>query len=369
MATSTTRLGLTKPDGTDLVDIAVLNTNANKIDAAVGAFVCTSTTRPSTPYSGQIIYETDTDQSFVWDSGTSTWNTLAPGATICTSASRPASPVPGQVIYETDTKLTYVYASGAWAPVVNNKAVSAFSPIRVADAAARDALFTAPAQGDRVFRVDTGVEEIYYGLYANPGNLGGRDTAGWYRTTRVDGLVPIQPTSVTVAGTSATANSLGVVTFTSITSLKLNGVFSASYLNYKVLIDITTGPAVDNTLVGLKMDGAGATSYFNQYIRQYAGTVDAFVAASTNQWVLGIAGRSGVAGASIDLTIHKPFAAANTKYNAHVGGNSTSAGEQQHMISRGRLNDTASYTGLEILPGVSNISGTIQVFGYNSQGA
>jgi hypothetical protein len=126
LATSTTRLGLTKPDGTDLVDIAVLNTNFDKTDAAVGAFVCTSTTRPSTPYAGQIIYETDTDQSFVWDSATSTWNVLVPGATICTSASRPASPVPGQIIYETDTKLTYAYASGAWDPVINEKAVSPF---------------------------------------------------------------------------------------------------------------------------------------------------------------------------------------------------------------------------------------------------
>jgi hypothetical protein len=126
LATSTTRLGLTKPDGTDLVDVAVLNTNFDKTDAAAGAFVCTSTTRPSTPYSGQIIYETDTDQSFVWDSATSTWNVLTPGATVCTSASRPASPVPGQVIYETDTKLTYVYASGTWAPVVNEQAVIPF---------------------------------------------------------------------------------------------------------------------------------------------------------------------------------------------------------------------------------------------------
>lgn len=365
MATSTTRLGLTKPDGTDLVDIAVLNTNANKIDAAVGAFVCTSTTRPSTPYSGQIIYETDTDQSFVWDSATSTWNVLTPGATVCTSASRPASPVPGQVIYETDTKLTYVYASGTWAPVVNNKAVSAFSPIRVADAAARDALFTAPTQGDRVFRVDTAVEETYYGLYNNPANLGGRDSAGWYRTTRTDGLVPIQPTSVTVSGGSASANALGVVTFTSVLSLKLNNVFSANFLNYKVLIDVTTGPATDNVNLVMRMDGAGATSYFNQYIRQYASSLDAFVTASTNQWVLGIAGRSGGAGASADVTIYKPFAAANTKYNSHLGGNSTSAGEQQQMLARGRLNDTSSYTGMEIFLGSSNMSGTIQVFGYN----
>ena len=369
MATSTTRLGLTKPDGTDLVDIAVLNTNANKIDAAAGAFVCTSTTRPSTPYSGQIIYETDTDQSFVWDSATSTWNVLTPGATVCTSASRPASPVPGQVIYETDTKLTYVYASGTWAPVVNNKAVSAFSPIRVADATARDALFTAPAQGDRVFRVDTAVEENYYGLYNDPANLGGRDSAGWYRTTRVDGLVPIKPTSVTVAGTSATANSLGVVTFTSITSLKLNGVFSASYLNYKVLIDITTGPAVDNSIFYIKIDGAGATSYFYSGTRQYATTNDVVTNASTNLWQIGPAGRSGGAGGAYDVSIFKPFVAANTKYNSHGGGQSTSAGEQQQYVMRGRVNDTTSYTGFEVAPVLGSISGTIQVFGYNSQGA
>jgi hypothetical protein len=127
LATSTTRLALTKPDTTDLVDISVLNTNFNKIDSAAGAFVCTSTTRPATPYSGQIIYETDTDQSFVWDSATSSWNTMAPGATVCTSSSRPASPVTGQTIYETDTRLTFVYASGAWAPVVNERAVIPFS--------------------------------------------------------------------------------------------------------------------------------------------------------------------------------------------------------------------------------------------------
>ena len=127
MATSTTRLALTKPDTTDLVDIAVLNTNFNKIDAAAGAFVCTSTTRPSTPYNGQIIYETDTDGSLVWDSATSTWNILAPGVTICTSSSRPASPIPGQTIYETDTKLTFVYASGAWAPVVSEQSIVPFS--------------------------------------------------------------------------------------------------------------------------------------------------------------------------------------------------------------------------------------------------
>jgi hypothetical protein len=67
MATNTTRLGLIKPDFVDVVDVAQLNSNADDIDAAVGAAVVTSATRPSSPWAGQIIHETDTDKTLVWD--------------------------------------------------------------------------------------------------------------------------------------------------------------------------------------------------------------------------------------------------------------------------------------------------------------
>jgi hypothetical protein len=71
MATNTTKLGLIKPDFVDVVDIADLNSNADDIDAAVGSTIVTSATRPASPYAGQVIYETDTELSFVWDG--STW--------------------------------------------------------------------------------------------------------------------------------------------------------------------------------------------------------------------------------------------------------------------------------------------------------
>lgn len=67
MATTTSRLGLTKPATTDPVDIAQLNANADKLDAAVGIFVCTSATRPSTPWNGLTIYETDTKDTLVYN--------------------------------------------------------------------------------------------------------------------------------------------------------------------------------------------------------------------------------------------------------------------------------------------------------------
>jgi len=49
--------------------------------------VCTSTTRPSGPYEGQMIYETDTDKVLVWDGSTWTPSTgMLPNIVEATSA-------------------------------------------------------------------------------------------------------------------------------------------------------------------------------------------------------------------------------------------------------------------------------------------
>jgi len=74
MATSTTRLSLIKPAFTDTVDISDINSNMDDIDAAIGASVVTSGTRPASPYTGQVIFQTDTSSSFVYDG--SAWQSL-----------------------------------------------------------------------------------------------------------------------------------------------------------------------------------------------------------------------------------------------------------------------------------------------------
>jgi hypothetical protein len=216
------------------------------------------------------------------------------------------------------------------------------------------------------FLNDTGVMQTYFELYNASTNVGGRETAGWYTNTRSAGLAPIMIPSVTIATGSGSANSMGVVTFTGATSIKLNNVFSATYSNYKLVMDITTGATANDVIMQMKMDGAGATSYFSSQVRQYGSVVDASASASTSFFTLGIAGRSTVAGGSFDVTIFKPFVAANTKYNCHNGGNSTVAGEQQQIIARGRLNDTTSYATMELLPASNTVSGTLSVFGFNS---
>lgn len=92
VATTTTKLALTKPDSTDLVDISVLNSNADKIDAASGLTIVTSTTRPNSPWNGQTIFETDTANQYVWVSATSTWVRLSgtPAGIVISTASAAA---------------------------------------------------------------------------------------------------------------------------------------------------------------------------------------------------------------------------------------------------------------------------------------
>jgi hypothetical protein len=66
--TSTTKLGLFKPADSDYTDVALdIDAQMDAIDLNVSTRVCTSGTRPSTPYAGQIIYETNTRLLRMWD--------------------------------------------------------------------------------------------------------------------------------------------------------------------------------------------------------------------------------------------------------------------------------------------------------------
>src|SRR5690349_3133674 len=71
---STSRLALykSKSDGSELVSYTQdLGQNWDKLDAAAGYASCTSSTRPSSPYSGKPIMETDTSYRTYFSNGTS----------------------------------------------------------------------------------------------------------------------------------------------------------------------------------------------------------------------------------------------------------------------------------------------------------
>ena len=97
MTQYTSKLALYKPGGgsygtntpDETADIDKLNDNFNKIDAAVGTSVVTSSTRPASPFTGQQIYETNTKLTYVWSG--SAWLLVTPPVTIFVQSGTPTA--------------------------------------------------------------------------------------------------------------------------------------------------------------------------------------------------------------------------------------------------------------------------------------
>ena len=125
MAGTTTKLALYLPGGglsglitpDEQVDIDKINDNMKKIDTAIGFVVCTSGTRPSTPFTGQSIIETDTRNTMYWTGAR--WAPMDTLPNAASSTIRDAlypAPVAGNQVFRTDLMVTQVYFGTAWIP-------------------------------------------------------------------------------------------------------------------------------------------------------------------------------------------------------------------------------------------------------------
>jgi hypothetical protein len=192
--TLTANIGLLVADPNDVVTYTThIGNNLTKVDTFLGAVDCLSTTRPTTTYKGQIIFEEDS-QRYAQNTGTSAspnWLYMSHQALSATSSSRPTSGLTaGELIYESDNTLVRPRGSGLWLPNV----ASCTSGARPANPVAGDLLTEsnthrliqwtgsawlqtafsnfvatssthpgAPFQGLEIFESDTGLSAIYNG--------------------------------------------------------------------------------------------------------------------------------------------------------------------------------------------------------------
>jgi hypothetical protein len=111
--TTTTRLGLTKDDGTENYSVTRVNANSDKIDAAIGSIMCTSSTRPSSPFTGQTAYETDTLAQIVYTG--STWRYMSTPAVANLTAIQALTPVyNGMTAVSIADGYEYTRVGGVW---------------------------------------------------------------------------------------------------------------------------------------------------------------------------------------------------------------------------------------------------------------
>jgi len=237
----------------------------------------------------------------------------------------------------------------------------------VAGTATRNALYPSPVAGNTVFRSDTGLQESYYAAYSTA-VPGGRDSAGWYSTTRVDGLVPVQPTSVAVAGGSATANALGQVSFTTATSVSLNGVFTSAYNSYRLIIRVPTTST--NAQLSFRFRNAGTDNSTNNYVQtqfynRSTGATQTNNGTNTfSTFTIWSAAQSNDVVMWIGDVMNPAVVGRKNIFGKGAASDATSFFVLDSAIMY--QSNSSSFDGFTIYPTAGNITGTVQILGYNA---
>lgn len=202
------------------------------------------------------------------------------------------------------------------------------------------------------------------GLPVANGGTGATTVAGAQDSLRV-GLVPISPTSVEKAGASstATANALGLVTFSACTSLSLNGVFSSSYSKYLVYLSGVGGSVAADIFFRFRTSGGAdsSTGYYQQQASVNGGTLSGTNDNNIAAGNIGIVGSGGTS-ASSAFVIHNPASAITTNYTGQLYGVPSA---QIAKSIYGFHNVDTAYTGITIYLISGGLSGTVQIIGIN----
>jgi hypothetical protein len=178
----------------------------------------------------------------------------------------------------------------------------------------------------------------------------------------VGGLVPMVPTSVAVGSGTGTANTLGQVTYSGASSVSLNGVFTSTYRNYKVVGQMLGSAGLD-LFIRLRASGSDnstANSYTNQISFVTSATVSAEDLTSTSAKFLPNASSTLINTFSAEF--FNPQIAAATGITTSAISNQNAG----YWVNCGIIHDqTVSYDGFTFLATGGTITGTLSVYGYN----
>lgn len=173
------------------------------------------------------------------------------------------------------------------------------------------------------------------------------------------GLSIITPTSTANSGGSVTATG-GQITFTNITSLSLNGIFSSTYDNYQLVIR-ALGSADDFVTWRLRLSGTDATGANYDWNYLPVDTAVNTPSRSTGQTSMRY-GRIGTSTGTTQLFISGPALAAPTHSNNTV---IYGLGISQIFMT-GYHSLSTAYDGFTLIPVSGNLTGTIRVYGFKN---
>lgn len=177
-----------------------------------------------------------------------------------------------------------------------------------------------------------------------------------------NGLHLITPTSIvsTGSGNSSSINTNGSVTFSSCETLSLNGVFSADYDNYMVVMRFSATSSAANFNIRLRASGADnstASSYVLQYIDATSTTVGA---SRTTSNLASFGGAYSAQRSGTVTTFFGPHLAQPTAFRTVSAYGYLDAYIYDTAITH---NQSVSYDGFTVYPATGSVSGLVAVYG------
>ena len=207
-----------------------------------------------------------------------------------------------------------------------------------ASAAARTSAITSPQEGMISFLKDTDSTQYYSG-------------SAW----------------INIAGAAAAGALIltGSADFTTSSAVNINSCFSATYLNYLCLINITAVSATDADLnVRMRVGGvdSSAASYVSNTYQNNGATAGGNRASAQTSFAFGNMASSKQTQLATQATFYDPFQTITTKVLSQ--SNRWNSSDNNQFILAGEHQVSTSYDGVSFIPSTGTISGKIRIYGY-----
>jgi hypothetical protein len=191
------------------------------------------------------------------------------------------------------------------------------------------------------------------------------DGAAWVAVGVTPGLVPITPTSISVGSGTASSAGNGEVTFTGVgTNLSLNGVFSATYTNYLILLSEVTASGTANFQCRLRSgttDNTNANYDSASIVLTQAGTLNSSIQNNATQWAFD---QNTYTYQYFALTLFSPFVTGFTGMTNSIT-ESTGTTSFYTTLCNGQNQESYSANGITfVVNGGGTSSGKVSVYGY-----
>jgi hypothetical protein len=160
---------------------------------------------------------------------------------------------------------------------------------------------------------------------------------------------------------------LNTTSFSGVASQSINDVFSATYDNYRIILDVTDLTADGDVFAKLRVGGVDSSaSYYSAGYGWLTSGAQTSINISNDSRGFYMfsqdAGTDNIYGFVGDIL--KPFLAISTKFSG-LGNGSTATGVTAFLPVGGNHQVATSYTSLNLIASSGNMTGSISVYGYN----